>query len=190
MKKGPLRLMVISYPRRLDTVFERSVLSLAKHVGPGFRVERCQEPKDVPWLVRQWRRRGHDVTRLEFLGHGKAGAFSLGDQMFIDATGTGLETFGALGDELAEDARVNLLGCRVARGGQAAWLTPFERALGARRTLWGASSWVSHVAFMHGPISAEVEATLVRAGRSVETPEKRHPRPSGRHTAGRGTHGH
>lgn len=190
MKKGPLRLMVVSYPRRLDVVFERSVLSLARHVGPAFRVERCQQPNEVPWLVRQWRKRGHDVTRLEFLAHGKAGAFSMGDGMLLDDTGTGLDTFEELGEELAEDARVNLLGCRVAAQGEAKWLAPFERALGAKRTLWGAASWVSHVAFMHGPITAEAEATLVRAGRTLATPEKRHPRRSGRHTAGRGTHGH
>lgn len=190
MKKGPLRLMVVSYPRRLSEVFERSVMYLARHVGPTFRVERCQEPKEVPWLVRQWRKRGHDVTRLEFLGHGKAGAFSLGDGMFIDDAGKGLDAFAELGEELAEDARVNLLGCRVAAHGEAKWLTPFERALGGRRTLWGAASWVSHVAFMHGPITAEAEATLIRAGHSLQSPEQRYPRRFGRHTAGRGTHGH
>lgn len=178
--------MVVSYPRVLDIVFERSLLLLARHVGPTFRVERCQHPSKVPWLVKQWSKRGHDITRLEFLGHGKPGAFQLGDGMLFDAGGTGLDTIEAVGASLTRDARVNLLGCRVAWRAQSEWLVPFEAALGAKRTLWGAASWVSHAAFRHGPISAEIEAGLVRAG---PTPEKRNPRRSRSHTAGRGKNG-
>ncbi|MGV3625638.1 MAG: DUF4347 domain-containing protein [Archangium sp.] len=188
--KGPLRLMVISYPRTLGAVFERSVLHLAGHVGPSFRVERCQQPSKVPYLVRQWRQRGHRIERLEFLGHGKPGVFQLGDAVFLDEAGQGLELMQALGEELAEGARVNLLGCRLAHRGDAAWLSPFERALGGRRTLWGAASWVSHVAFLRGPISAEAEARLIRAGQAVESPGNWNPRRARRHLAGRGTHGH
>lgn len=182
--KKPLRLMLVSYPRRLSAVFERSVLNLARHVGPTFRIERCQRADDAPFLVRAWRRRGHDVTMLELLGHGKPGAFALGDALTFTNEGVGLELATALGAELHVAARVHLLGCRVAAKGDSRWLVPFEKALGEKRTLWGAPSWVSHVAFSKGPLDDVQQQELVRA--SHVTPGVRNPRRPGVHLAGRG----
>ncbi len=180
----PLRLMLVSYPRSISIVFERSVLNLARHVGPTFRLERCQHADEAPFLVRQWRRRGHDVKLLELLGHGKPGAFSLGDGLTFTADGTGLELAKAIGAELHVEARVHLLGCRVAAPGTSSWLVPFERALGEKRTLWGAPSWVSQVAFSKGPLDDAQQQALVRAAHL--TPGKRNPRRPGVHLAGRG----
>lgn len=165
---GPLRLLLISYPQRLDLVFERSVLAIARFASTGFRIERCQQPREAVQLARRWQRRGHAITRLELMGHGSPGAFQLGDAMCFDARGEGLELAAQLGEHLAPAARVNLLGCRVTAHGDSRWLVPFERALGKQRTLWGSPVWLSDRAFRDGPLDAKQEAKLVRA--STTTP--------------------
>ncbi len=170
MNKGGLRLMLISYPRRRDPAFESAVLRLGRFIGPGFRIERCQTAFDAVQAVTTWRDRGRPITCLEFVGHGRHGAFSLGDEYLFTADGAGLDVARELGKRLAPRARVHLLGCRTARDGDGRWLEPFEKALGACRTLWGTRTWLTSMIFAEGPLSPAQRRALVRAG-GASTPE-------------------
>lgn len=110
----PLALAVVSYPSSLEPLFEAITLRLAKHEGPGFAVERCQDPDDVVYLARLWQRRGHAITRLDLYGHGAGGEFSMGDGLLFASDGTGFGRARELGPLLARGADVRLLGCRTA----------------------------------------------------------------------------
>ncbi len=158
-----LRLMLVSYPPRLEPMFEHVVASVARFTGPTFAVERCQTGDDALRWVRTWRHRAGRINRLELFGHGRPGAFSLGDEVLFSDDGTGLDTAEALGDALDARAAVALLGCNTAARGDGRWLWPFERALGARRTLWGCPGWISTVDFRQGPLSSAQRRRLVRA---------------------------
>ncbi len=170
---GELKLMVVSYPRELDRFFEQSVTMLASFAGEQLQVIRCQRPNDVPYLAKLWRGRGFAITRLCLVGHGKPGAFALGDEVMFGPRRRGLGIARALGEHLDPRARVQLLGCRVAAG-DAQWLAPFERALGGRRTLWACDWWLTTTDFAGG-LSSAFERRLTRA-RSLPRSVRRYPR--------------
>lgn len=151
--KRPLSLAVVSYPSSLEPVFESIALRLAKDVAPGFVVERCQHPDDVPFLAQRWQRRGYAITQLDLYGHGAGGEFALGDDLMFASDGTGYTRARSLGPRLAPGARLRLLGCRT--GMEAALprrgtrrlsgpqlLRDLERLLRRGRTAWGTTGFL------------------------------------------------
>ena len=143
-----LALAIVSYPSTLEPVFEDIAQSLAKSVGPGFALERCQDPGELLFLVRRWHRRGRSIARLDLHGHGAGGEFKLGDGLLFSSDGTGYGVAAKLGPLLARGAQVRLLGCRTAteglwRRGDGArrsgetLLRDLEARLRGGRTVWG-----------------------------------------------------
>lgn len=148
-----LSLAIVSYPSSLEPVFEAIAVRLARDLAPGFAVERCQHPDDVPFLAQRWQRRGYAITRLDLYGHGAGGAFALGDELLFASDGTGYGRARALGPRLAPGAQVRLLGCRT--GTVAALPRPgtrrlsgpqllrdLERLLRRGRTAWGTTGFL------------------------------------------------
>lgn len=143
-----LALAIVSYPSTLEPVFEDIAQSLAKSVGPGFALERCQDPGELLFLVRRWHRRGRSIARLDLHGHGAGGEFKLGDGLLFSSDGTGYGVAAKLGPLLARGAQLRLLGCRTAteglwrrgdgarRSGEAL-LRELEARLRGGRTVWG-----------------------------------------------------
>ena len=138
-----LHLAVVSYPSRLERVFEETVLHLGRSVGPDFALERCQDPDDVVYLARLWKNRGKAIVRLDLYGHGDGGRFKLGDRLLFASDGTGYPLARRLGPKLAGDAEVRLLGCDTAgasfltRLSGKTLLADLQRILGRRRRVLG-----------------------------------------------------
>lgn len=167
----PLALAVVSYPSVLDGVFEDIALRLSRGVGPGFVVERCQDARELPYLVQRWKRRGFDVTRLDLHGHGAGGEFSLGDALLFASDGTGYGLARQLGPQLAPGARLRLVGCRTgtlallprrgaSRHSGPRLLADLERVLRRGRTAWGATAFVRPDAL--GPRGLPDDTPLLR----------------------------
>lgn len=110
----PLTLVVVSYPERMEAVFEASAQHFAKATGPDFALERCQDPDDVVFLARRWKHRGRRIIRLDLHGHGDGGRFKLGDRVMFASDGTGYRLARELAGKLAANAELRLLGCNVA----------------------------------------------------------------------------
>lgn len=152
-RQRPLTLALVSYPSVLEPVFEETALKLARHVGPGFVVDRCQEADDVLYLARLWKNRGYALTRLDLHGHGAGGEFKLGDELLFASDGTGYALARALAESLAPKAALRLLGCRTATEG--VWPKPdgakrsggkllrdLQRLLGEGRRVWGTAGYL------------------------------------------------
>lgn len=170
-RRRALALAVVSYPSKLDSLFEDIALRLSRGVGADFAVERCQDPLELPFLVRRWKRRGYAVTRLDLHGHGAGGEFSLGDVVLFASDGTGYGLARQLGPQLAPGARLRLVGCRTAtvallprRGVQRhsgpRLLADLERVLRRGRTAWGATGFVRPDAL--GPRGLPDDSPLLR----------------------------
>jgi hypothetical protein len=109
-----MTLAIVSYPSVMESLFEELAKHLAKAEGPGFAVERCQDPEDVVFYAQLWKRRGRSIVRLDLHGHGDQGRFKLGDGMLFASDGTGYRVAKALAGKLARTAELRLLGCNVA----------------------------------------------------------------------------
>lgn len=147
----PLNLTIVSYPGRVERMFEEAVQRLLSGpaapgpggVGPEFVLERCQAPDEVVYLARLWKNRGRAIVRLDLVGHGAGGRFALGDGLLFASDGTGYPLARRLGPKLAPDGVLRLLGCHTAEepglgpfsGGRL--LADLERLLGRRRRVLG-----------------------------------------------------
>ncbi len=169
-----LWLTVVSYPGTLERFFEEVTARMLAAPHERHRVERCQEPADLVWLARKWKRRGYRVTRLDLVGHGDGGRFKLGDELLFAAEGTGLGLARRLGPLLAPGAAVRLLGCRTAtverepRSGRVLrsgrlLLRALERELRRGRTAWGTVHALYPAHFGPGGLVAAAEKRLVTA---------------------------
>ncbi|MFZ5445942.1 MAG: DUF4347 domain-containing protein [Myxococcota bacterium] len=131
VKRKPVHLIVVSYPSALDATLEDIALRLASGAGPKRAVARAQTPADLVFQVRRWHRRNRDVSRLDLIGHGAPGQFSLGDEVIFSEDGLGDEVAHALRPFLHPRARVRLLGCSLApEPAQRRWVARLGQALG------------------------------------------------------------
>jgi hypothetical protein len=137
----------------MEPLFEALTLALTRSAGPDFVVERCQDPDDVLFLARQWKRRGYDIVRLDLHGHGAGGEFQLGDELLFSSDGTGYGRARRLGPQLARGAEVRLLGCRTGseplmakadgtRRSGARLLRDLEGLLRGARRVWGTTDFI------------------------------------------------
>ncbi|MEW5743535.1 MAG: hypothetical protein AB1938_31780 [Myxococcota bacterium] len=155
----------------MEALLEETALTLARHAGPDFVVERCQDPDDVLYLARLWKGRGYAIVRLDLHGHGAGGEFKLGDGLLFASDGTGYELARELGPTLAPKADVRLLGCRTATEGVfakadgkkrsgAKLLRDLTRLLGGGRRVWGTTGYL-------GPRDLEASGLSRRASRRL-----------------------
>ena len=162
-------LTIISYPSKLERIFEEATLHFAKLASPDFAVERCQDHDELVWLARLWKRRDQRITRLDLFGHGGGGRFALGDDVLFASDGTGYRVAKQLGPQLAPDAHLRLLGCRVARNDVVRkldgrrLLRDLAVELGRERVVWGTTAFLGERHL--GPTGfTGLERMLVRAG--------------------------
>jgi hypothetical protein len=166
-----MTLVIISYPSRMQTLFEEAALHFAKAVGPDFAVERCQDPDDLVYLAKLWKNRGRSITRLDLHGHGDGGQFALGDGVCFASDGTGYGLAKRLGPKLAANAELRLLGCRTANE---ALLKPFsgrkllkdlQAQLGRQRRVFGTTDYLNRQHWGPRGLTERAERALLQAAR-------------------------
>lgn len=169
MKRPRLTLAIISYPSRLEELFERMAARCAPGIGADFALERCQEPPEVLFLANRWKNRGYSIERLDLYGHGDGGRFRLGDGLLFASDGTGYPLARRLGPKLAPRGEVRLLGCRTATCrpsrafSGAKLLRDLERILGRGRRAWGTTGSIGPAQCGPGGLTPAAEVLLRRA---------------------------
>ncbi|MCI0570316.1 MAG: DUF4347 domain-containing protein [Myxococcaceae bacterium] len=133
-----MHLVVISYPSRLDVRFEETAFAVHAHRGqPGRVFRRCQHPNQLRELAGDFPER---VRLLDLVGHGAPGKLTLGDADAVTPDPSSWHLLEALGEHLAPDADVRLLGCDTGTLQQGYdVLRGLSRALEGR-TVWGATA--------------------------------------------------
>lgn len=141
---------------------------LLRGAPPGFVLERCQQPDEVPDLARLWKRRGRRLLRVDLVGHGAGGTLHLGDGPLFAADGTGFGVAKRLRGALAPDAELRLLGCRTAERHRSsardgvAMLRALEQILGVRRRVVGTTAELRLEHFTGGGLTAPGSRLLRR----------------------------
>ncbi len=147
----PMTLAIVSYPSVMESLLEELAKHLARAEGPDFAVERCQDPADVVFYARLWKRRGRSIVRLDLHGHGDEGRFTLGDGLLFASDGTGYRLAKDLAGKLARTGQLRLLGCNVANERHPRDPRPFsgkkllrdlQRLVGARRVVLGSRDFL------------------------------------------------
>lgn len=175
-----ITLCVVSYPARRESLFEEVVELLLRQATPDFVLERCQRPADVAFFAQRWVGRGRQIDRLDLIGHGGGGRFSLGDELLFASDGTGYEIAHALKGLLSARAELRLLGCRTAtragvlsasgvRHDGARLLCELQQILGGGRRVLGTADYVS-ASQLAGRRRAELERALVCAPNAAALP--------------------
>jgi Domain of unknown function (DUF4347) len=133
-----VHLVVISYPSRLDVRFEEAAFAVhARRGQPGRAFRRCQHPLQLRELVGDFPEK---VRLLDLMGHGAPGKLMLGDVDAVTPDPSSWGLLAALGEHLAPDAEVRLLGCDTGALQQGYdVLRGLSQALGGR-TVWGATA--------------------------------------------------
>ncbi|MCE9666321.1 hypothetical protein LY474_00720 [Myxococcus stipitatus] len=132
-----LHLTIISYPRKMDSVFESIVFNCQERGAQPeqavrHRFARCQEPEQLFELVMRY---GRDLTRLDLVGHGSPTRFWLGDETpLLDLNANPHPVLGELAGVLPADVEVRILGCLTGVGQEGlSLLKSTSAALGGRQ---------------------------------------------------------
>jgi hypothetical protein len=167
-----MTLVVISYPSRLEPVFEQAASHFARASAPDFAVERCQEPDELVYLAKRWKNRGRSIIRLDLHGHGDGGKFKLGDELLFASDGTGYGLAKRLGPKLAATAQLRLLGCHTASEAPRTphsgtkLLRDLEKLLGRQRRVLGTTGYLGPHQWSARGLTDAAEALLVGTARA------------------------
>jgi hypothetical protein len=105
-------LTVISYQRQMNLFLEKVALTVRPQGE--HRIIRCQDPLDLPGLVRQ--AGGQETLLLDLVGHGgEEENFKMGDAILLENGKQPPSMFTDLGGILPRAAEVRLLGCYTGR---------------------------------------------------------------------------
>ena len=179
MHQRPMTLVVISYPSRLEALFEQAANHFARASAPDFAVERCQEPDDLVYLAKLWKNRGRSITRLDLHGHGDGGKFKLGDELLFASDGTGYGLAKKLGPKLAANAELRLLGCRTANEAERTahsgtkLLRDLERLLGRQRRVLGTTGYLGPSHWGERGLTEAAEQLLLQGSGAARKAEPR-----------------